>query len=353
MRRLLFKAIACADILLFRLVLRNQHSSRILTYWMRWPSASSFHAKARRPPTDDVLECRGQPVDADLLRCLHAHTPSFKYSRQVMRLVVVAALFQAMVWVPTAHAAANQDGAKAEADKDAARSEWRRGTTAYDLGRYEEAASHYEAAYTLVQDPGFLFNIAQSYRMGGRLSQALERYRAFLRNASVDAPNRGTAEKFVEEIKRKLEEKKEVVAITSPETTPAKEPALPEPTPTPAGSPAGIAAAGSIGPVVPPAPPIAVPVPSAGIAAAGSTGAAAPPTPPIAVPVPSSVDGTTTLTSPLAPEQTSVAQPIYKTWWFWTGVGAVVVAGTVTALLLTHRSSSPCSGTGLNCWEVK
>ena len=270
-----------------------------------------------------------------------------------MRFVAVLALFQATVWVLTADAAADQDGAKVAADKDAARLEWRRGTTAYDLGRYEEAATRYEAAYTLVQDPGFLFNIAQSYRMGGKLSQALERYRAFLRNATADAPNRGTAERFVEEIKRKLEEKKEAVPIASPETAPAKEPALSEPTPTPTRSPAGLPAVGSIGVVAPPAAPIADAVPPAGPPAAGSLGAATSPPMPIAVPDPSSVESTTTLTSPLAPEPTSAAQPIYKKWWFWTGVGAVVVAGTVTALLLTRQSSSPCSGTGLNCWEVK
>ena len=248
-----------------------------------------------------------------------------------MRVVVAVVLFQAMSWVPTAHAAATQDGAKTEADKDAARSEWRRGTTAYNLGHYEEAAAHFETAYTLVQDPGVLFNIAQCYRMGGKLNQALERYRAFLRNASADAPNRNTAEKFVEEIRRKLGENKEAAPIAPPETALAKEPQLPVPT--------TIAA-----------------LPLAETPAAGSMGAAAPPsTPiPIPVPVPPSVDETTALTSaPVAPEQTSIDQPIYKKWWFWTGIGAVVAAGTVTAILLTHRSSSSCSGAGLNCWEIK
>ena len=255
------------------------------------------------------------------------HAPPFRYTTSVMRFVVVVALFQAMSWVPTAHAAADQAGAKTEADKDAARSEWRRGTTAYDLGRYQEAAAHFEAAYTLIQDPGILFNIAQCYRMDGKLNQALERYRAFLRNASADAPNRNTAEKFVEEIKRKLEDKKETAPIAPPETVPAKEPAPAEPATTPV-------------------------LPLAETPAAGSIGAA--PLSATPIPVPPPVDSTTALTSlPVASEQTSIDQPMYKKWWFWTGIGAVVAAGTVTALLLTHRSSSSCSGTGLNCWEIK
>ena len=250
-------------------------------------------------------------------------------STLVMRFVVAIALLQAMGWLPTAYAAANQDGAKVEADKDAARSEWRRGTTAYDLGHYEEAAAHFEAAYTLVQDPGVLFNIAQCYRMGGKLNQALDRYRAFLRKASAGAPNRNTAEKFVEEIKRKLDDNKETGPIAPPETAPTKEPAL-----------AGLATTPAL--------------PLAETPAAGSIDAAPAPATPIAVAAPPLLDNPTTLTStPVAPEQTSIDRPIYKKWWFWTGVGAVVAAGTVTALLLTHRSSSPCSGTGLNCWEVK
>ena len=50
---------------------------------------------------------------------------------------------------------------------------------------------------------------------------------------------------------------------------------------------------------------------------------------------------------------TEAGKPIYKTWWFWTGAAAVVVAGTVTAILIAGRSSSPCSGASLACVGVK
>jgi tetratricopeptide (TPR) repeat protein len=239
-----------------------------------------------------------------------------------MRFVSVMVLVQIMSWVPYAHAAANEDSAKAEADRDAARTEWLRGNAAYDIGRYEEAATHYEATYLLVQNPAVLFNIAQSYRMGGKLTQALDRYRSFLRKASADAPNRATAEKFVEEIKRKLEEKKEAAPVAPPEIAPATQPTLPAPTTTPPPNE-----------TPPPPKPIAISVP--------------PPVPPL-------VDTTANLTSPpVTTEPASAEQPVYKKWWFWTGVGAVVVAGTVTALVLTHKSSGLCSGAGMNCWEVK
>jgi hypothetical protein len=57
--------------------------------------------------------------------------------------------------------------------------------------------------------------------------------------------------------------------------------------------------------------------------------------------------------SPPVPEA-APASPVYKTWWFWTGVGAVVVAGTVTAIVLAGRSGGGvCTGAGMTCAEVK
>jgi hypothetical protein len=219
-----------------------------------------------------------------------------------------------MSWAPAAHAAG----------KDAARSEWRQGNVAYDLGHYDEAAKHYYAAYTLVQDPVFLFNIAQSYRMAGKLDKALDRYRAFLRNASADAPNRGIAEKFIAELKHQLEEKKETAPIPPPQAVPAKEPA-------------------AAAPLAPP-PPVATPK---------EPPAAGPPKPlPAVPPIPTSGD-TNLVSLPAPAEQTSIDQPIYKKWWFWTGVGVVVAGGIVTAILLTRPSNNPCSGTSLHCVEVR
>ena len=242
-------------------------------------------------------------------------------------------LIELMVAVPVARAAGSEDSA--EGNKVAARAEWKQANVSYNLGHYDEAAKHYEAAYTLVQDAAFLFNIAQSYRMGGKLDQALDRYRAFLRTANADAPNRDTAEKFIADIKRKLEERKEPAPIAPPEAVPAKEAAAEAPVlaPTPAQAETTAAAP------APAAPALAAP----------------PPAVPAAIPVPPPVDSLTILNAAsAAPEPASVDQPVYKKWWFWTGVGAVLVGGTVTAFLLTnHPSNSPCSGLSLSCVEVK
>jgi hypothetical protein len=56
---------------------------------------------------------------------------------------------------------------------------------------------------------------------------------------------------------------------------------------------------------------------------------------------------------PMPPETVTSHPPVYATWWFWTGVGAAVVATTVTAIVLTHRSGGVCSGESYPCAELR
>jgi len=53
------------------------------------------------------------------------------------------------------------------------------------------------------------------------------------------------------------------------------------------------------------------------------------------------------------PEAGHDDRPFYKAWWFWTAAGAVVVGGTLTAILLAGRSSDPCAGANLPCVGAK
>jgi hypothetical protein len=39
------------------------------------------------------------------------------------------------------------------------------------------------------------------------------------------------------------------------------------------------------------------------------------------------------------PRNDLASPPVYRTWWFWTGVGAVVVAGAVSAILISRGGS--------------
>jgi hypothetical protein len=41
--------------------------------------------------------------------------------------------------------------------------------------------------------------------------------------------------------------------------------------------------------------------------------------------------------------------PIYKRWWFWTGVGVVVVGGVVAAVAISRSSGGDVCPSGVNC----
>jgi tetratricopeptide (TPR) repeat protein len=78
-----------------------------------------------------------------------------------------------------------------------------RGTSLYNLGRFSEALTEYEAAYLAVQDPPFLFNIAQCHRKMGDNKEALDSYRSYLRVAPA-APNRAEVQKHISELERQV-----------------------------------------------------------------------------------------------------------------------------------------------------
>lgn len=83
----------------------------------------------------------------------------------------------------------------------AAKAHYGRGTSFYNLGRYGEALAEYEAAYLAVQDPPFLFNIAQCQRKMGKTEEALAAYRSYLRVAP-NAPNRPEVQKRIAELEK-------------------------------------------------------------------------------------------------------------------------------------------------------
>jgi hypothetical protein len=107
--------------------------------------------------------------------------------------------------------------------KERARQMVKQARVAYDLGNYDEAASRYEAAYRLVQDPALLYNIGQAYRLAGRTEKALAAYKGFLRTAPPEDPNRAPVGGRITELER---------AMRASEARPAPvEPAPPPPPP--------------------------------------------------------------------------------------------------------------------------
>ena len=164
-------------------------------------------------------------------------------------------------------------------DKAAARERYRAGERSYKVGDFHEALAAFKAAYQFSPDPTLLYNIAQCYRQLGETKTALFTYRNYLRERP-DAPNRTEVEARIADLERQ-------------------------------------AAAGAPGPAPPPA--HAPPAPSV---------------PPARPPAPRAQPDLALSAAP-APAPEEAPAPLMKRWWFWAVAGAVV-AGGVTAVLLTR-----------------
>ena len=232
--------------------------------------------------------------------------------------------------------------------EEAARAEVAAGTAAYNLGYYDDAARHYEEAYRQVPDPALLFNIGQAYRLAGKPDRAITAYRSYLRTAPADAANRGQVEKRIPELEKLVAEMKNAQTAPPPGTLPTTSPAaIPPAVPAPSNAPA----------VPPPAheeqasaaPAAASSVATEPIAQSASTFPmfGAPPSPATSgtQPAADTASGADlhAAFSPAAGE----SPPVYERWWFWTGIGAVVAAGVVTAVVLSSGSSKGIPGTTL------
>lgn len=75
------------------------------------------------------------------------------------------------------------------------------GNAAYSLGKFVHAAEEYKAAFKEKQDPAFLYNIAQAYRLAGDAKNAVFFYRSYLRNLPK-ARNRREVEDRITKLER-------------------------------------------------------------------------------------------------------------------------------------------------------
>lgn len=92
-----------------------------------------------------------------------------------------------------------------------AEQEFLAGNTAYNLGRFDEAVTHFTKAYEAWPQPEFLYNIAQSYRLAGNCKQALYFYKRFrsLKEKDTAAPLSSSKK---EEVDRFVAQQSECVA---------------------------------------------------------------------------------------------------------------------------------------------
>lgn len=188
--------------------------------------------------------------------------------------------------------------AVAQDGKAQARQHFEKGKNLYDAGDFAPALAEFKEAFSLKDDPAFLFNMGQCHAKLGNDAAALHAYKSYLRR-KPDAPNRVQVEARIAE----LEERQKQADLARATEPPAPAPAASLPT-------------------------------SPDSASATST--------------PSNPPGLDLSSSSRSGE--SVSTPIYKAWWFWTGVGVVVAGGVAAAILLSRGSSKDgCSGEPSTC----
>ena len=202
--------------------------------------------------------------------------------------------------------------------EDEARAHTKAGTAAFNLGHYDEAVLEYEAAYKAVPAPVLLYNIGQANRLGGNSDKALIAYKSYLRTAPANAPNREQVEKHIEALE---------AATWTPGAAPKQ--AVPVAPHTKDLVPKGEAPSPSSRDLT-----ATTPTTSEDSRTKDLT----PKAEPVASP------GTDVDVSHSAAPEARANAPMYKTWWFWTGVGAVAVAGVTTAVLLSRGQQGPIPG---------
>ena len=223
--------------------------------------------------------------------------------------------------------------AETEVDLAAAKAAFKDGLRAFNLGLWEDAIAGFQKSYRLSGDSALLFNVAQAQRQAGHRKEALVAYKAYLRE-NPDTPHR----KLVEAKIRDLEAGPALAAPLPAEAKPEgdrlagvwEDPFEPEAKaePTPSATPETVKSE--------------VAAPAVDNAEDSPDGKKSPP--PAAVPAPALVPATpTTPPAPLVqteniPASSAAAKPAESRWWLWTGIGAAVVAGVVTAVILSTRS---------------
>jgi RNA polymerase-interacting CarD/CdnL/TRCF family regulator len=171
------------------------------------------------------------------------------------------------------------------------------------LGDVDKGAEILADLYVETNDETYIYNQGRCFEQNGKNEQAVLRFKEYLRKAKNLRPaDRDGVLKKISELQ----------GATGQRQTDA-----PGPAPEPSSRPSTL------------------PVPQT---------TPAPAEPPVA-----SAADTLRISQPPPPSEPAASPPIYKRWWFWTGIGAVVAGAVVTAILLGTRSapqSPACDGLG-------
>ncbi len=129
-------------------------------------------------------------------------------------------------------------------DAQQARDLFTQGNTFFDLGQFDKAIDAWQKGYQLKNDPGFLYNIAQAYRVMENAEKAIFFYKRYLANYPPKAHNRTEVEQKIEALQKQLQQQDQAKQIPPPgplgpgNPVPSANPTGTEPTsPPPASAP--------------------------------------------------------------------------------------------------------------------
>jgi hypothetical protein len=181
------------------------------------------------------------------------------------------------------------------------------------LGDVDKGAEILADLFVETNDETYIYNQGRCFEQNGKNEQAVLRFKEYLRKAKNLRPaDRDGVLKKIKELQGATGQHETDAPGPAPESKSRPSTVLvPQTTPAPAGPP--LAGAGS-----PPAP-LAPAADTLGISQS----------PP--------------------PSEPEASPPIYRRWWFWTGIGAVVAGAVVTGILLSRTSapqSPACDGRG-------
>jgi tetratricopeptide (TPR) repeat protein len=114
-----------------------------------------------------------------------------------LRAFLVALMLAVVTVAMVAPPAARAD------DAQQARDLFTQGNTFFDLGQFDKAIDAWQKGYQLKNDPGFLYNIAQAYRVTEDAQKAIFFYKRYLVN-SPKAHNRAEVEQKIDALQKQL-----------------------------------------------------------------------------------------------------------------------------------------------------
>jgi hypothetical protein len=230
--------------------------------------------------------------------------------------------------------------AQTPAQKKQAKQHFEDGKAYFNLGKFREAIGEFEKSYILFKAPEILFMIGQCHNQVGDYRRAVHFYKTYLAE-KPDAKNKEDVEAMITELEAKISGRVTPKAAPPPPKA-APPPPKPAPPPPPKPAPPPPKPEVKATPLPPPAPggrtvDVEDPKDTKRMAPAPIVVAKAEP----------EVAPVVTPAATTFPQKTDESQPIYKKWWFWTGIAAatIVVVG-LSAGLASKGTPAPHGSVG-------